>query len=196
MSSDTSPVLPTQFSYTSQRLLLRPHSINDHSVWRETFLNLPQTDNHWAIQPQPEEKLTRKSLRKQIAQHAEDWINDHSYFFAAFDKVSHQLIGQISLMDISRAIFQNAYVGYTVHPPHWRKGYGKEMLMAAIDIAFKHLKLHRIEAGIAPENTASIHLAESAGLRFEGLSQKRLFHKGEWCDMLLYAATAEDFDIK
>ena len=195
MSIESDPILPLQFSYTSQRVLLRAHTISDYPIWKETFLNLPKTDNHWAIQPLAEEELTRKIFRKQIDAQAQAWRRDHAYSFAAFDRNSHQLIGQISLMDVSRAIFQNAYVGYTVHPPYWRKGYGKEMLQSAIDIAFQHLKLHRIEAGIAPENKASIRLAETVGLRFEGLSKKRLFHNEKWCDMRLYAITIEDLGM-
>lgn len=186
--------LPLQYSYTTPRLLLRPYTLHDYAVWTETHGDLPTTDNPWASQALPADKRTRKTFRHHLKTWQKDWENDHFYHFAAFDQKSHQLIGQISLMDISRENFQNAYVGYTVHAPFWQQGYGKEILRGGMDIAFRYLKLHRVEAGIEPDNTASIRLAESVGMRLEGLSKNRLYFKGQWRDMLIYAVTVEDID--
>ena len=189
--TSASPI-PYSFSHTTERLLLRGLTMNDHSIWKETHLNLPKSDNPWAIQPRTEDKLTRKAYRQWQVSTQEDWQRDQNYYFAAFERETHHMIGQISLMDISRAIFQNAYVGYTVFTPYWRKGYGTEMLNGAIDIAFQNLKLHRIEAGIDPQNTPSICLVENIGFRFEGLSRNRLYFKDQWRDMRIYAFTTED----
>lgn len=41
-----------------------------------------------------------------------------------------------------------------------------------IDIGFKDIKLHRIEAGIEPGNKRSIALAKSLKMRREGLKKR------------------------
>lgn len=192
LPDEKTPIIPYQFSQTTARLLLRPLNMNDHPIWKETQINLPQSNNPWAIQPTPKENLTRKHFRQLLEAKRLDWGLDRSYYFAAFEQSTHQWIGQISLMDISRAIFQNAYIGYTIHTPYWRRGYGTEMLNAALKIAFSTLKLHRVEAGISPKNIPSIRLVEKVGFRFEGLSRKRLFFDGQWCDMNIYALTSEE----
>ena len=61
-------------------------------------------------------------------------------------------MGFCSLMDISRAVFQNAYLGYGVLSPYWGQGYGKEIVRAVMDIGFKELGIHRLEAGIEDGN--------------------------------------------
>lgn len=99
-------------------------------------------------------------------------------------------------MDISRAVFQNAYLGYGVLSTKWGKGYGKEMVKAIMEIAFKTLKIHRVEAGIEPANKRSIALAKSLKMRREGLSKRRLFLNNEWLDMVIYAMTSEEMGIK
>jgi len=96
-------------------------------------------------------------------------------------------------MDISRGIFQNAYLGYSVLNSYWGQGFGKELAKCAIKIGFTELELHRIEAGIAPNNIRSVRLAESLGMRKEGLSKRRLLLNNEWSDMLIYAITVEEF---
>lgn len=105
-------------------------------------------------------------------------------------------MGGISLMDISRQAFQNANLGYWIFNNHWGKGYGKEAVRLAIDIAFRDLKLHRLEAGIEPKNRRSMALAKAVGMKREGCSWKRLFLRGQWQDMVLFVARSEDFGIE
>ena len=106
------------------------------------------------------------------------------------------MVGRASLMDISRGLFQNAYLGYHIYSPFWGQGYGRELVSATIDIAFHDLKLHRIEAGIEPDNVPSIALAESLNMRHEGLSARRLYLRGQWVDVSIYALTAEEVGIE
>lgn len=68
--------------------------------------------------------------------------------------------------------------------------------MAIIDIAFRDVKLHRVEAGIEPTNRRSILLARSIGLRKEGLKKRAVFLRGMWNDLVMYSATCEDFGYK
>ena len=99
-------------------------------------------------------------------------------------------------MDISRDIFQNAYLGYGVFSPFWRQGYGKEGSAAILEVAFTTLRLHRVEAGVEPDNKRSIALAKSLNMRREGTSKRRLFVGGRWADISIYAITAEELGFE
>ena len=121
--------------------------------------------------------------------------DDYFFDFGIFLK-DGTLVGGVSIMDISRQIFQNAYLGYRIFNNQWGKGYGKEAVKLAIDIAFRDLNLHRLEAEIEPTNKRSIALAKSIGMEREGYSRKRLYLRDQWLDMVLYVARSEDFGIK
>ena len=99
-------------------------------------------------------------------------------------------------MDLSRGVFQNAYLGYRLFNKHWNKGYGKEMVRASFCMAFENLKLHRLEAGIDPRNRRSILLARSVGMRKEGLKKRALFLNGKWQDIVIYSITCEEVGVK
>lgn len=99
-------------------------------------------------------------------------------------------------MDVSRHILQNACIGYWIMNQHWGRGYGKTSLQLLLEIGFKELNLHRLEAWIQTENKPSIALAKSAGLQSEGLSKKRLYINGKWTDMLQYVAHSENYGVK
>jgi ribosomal-protein-alanine N-acetyltransferase len=96
------------------------------------------------------------------------------------------------IMDITRNIFQNGYIGYHLLNNYWGNGYGKEIARAMLKVAFNHLELHRVEAAVDPHNIRSIKMLKSVGFRKEGRSKRRLFLKGHWKDMMIYAMTKED----
>lgn len=70
------------------------------------------------------------------------------------------------------------------------KGYGKEAVQATLKVAFETLNFHRIEAHINLDNTASIKLAESAGMTFECIREKFIYEHDEWTDNLIYVTNA------
>ncbi len=79
---------------------------------------------------------------------------------------------------------------------NWGKGYGKVGVRLGIDIAFRNLKLNRLETGIEPKNLRSIALAKTIGMEREGYSEKRLYLRGQWLDMVIFVARSEDFGIE
>lgn len=177
----------------TSRLILRPLEAFDYENWVQAHSCLLPPQNEWDETNWAESALTKKKFRDLLKIQSLQRSQDHFYEFGIFRKDDGALLGTVSLMDISRGIFQNAYLGYRIFNIYWGQGYAQEACKAAIAIAFKNLKLHRIEAGIAPKNTRSIKTAKALGLRKEGLSRRRLLINKKWMDMAIYAATKEDF---
>ena len=178
-----------------KNLTVRPLRTSDYRSWKRAYLGLqPKKRNSWDIPARSEDELTKDEFLRILKSQKENRDKDYFFDFGIFLK-DGSLVGGVALMDISRQVFQNAYLGYRIFNTHWGKGYGTIAVRLAIEIGFQDLNLHRIEAGIAPRNKRSIALAKSLGLRREGLSRKRLLIAGEWVDISIYAMTAEDFGV-
>lgn len=180
----------------TKRLILRPLEVSDYENWRQAYSMLHPSQNEWDESPWKDSELTLAKFRKHLREKQKQSRQDKFYEFGVFRRDDGVLIGRVLFMDISRMIFQNAYIGYQIFNNYWGEGYASEACRAGIEIAFKDLKLHRIEAGIELHNKNSIRVAKAIGLRKEGLSKKRLFARGQWRDMVLYAATCEDFGMR
>ena len=68
------------------------------------------------------------------------------------------VVGTVVLSQIFLGNFKSAYTGYYAGAAHAGRGYMTEGLELACRLAFSKLGLHRLEANIQPENTASIAL--------------------------------------
>jgi [ribosomal protein S5]-alanine N-acetyltransferase len=108
--------------------------------------------------------------------------NDQGYYFGIFKNDTDELIGLISLFHISRGALQNAFLGYALDERHNNKGYTTEAVNLVVNYAFRKLKLHRIEAGVMPRNTASIRVLEKTGFHKEGIAIKNVQINGKWED--------------
>ncbi|MDA3832532.1 MAG: GNAT family N-acetyltransferase, partial [Spirochaetales bacterium] len=64
-----------------------------------------------------------------------------------------RFIGNMTLSHIIQGNFRSCYLGYQLDDREKRKGYMLEALHVMLSIAFKELRLHRVEANIMPENT-------------------------------------------
>ena len=103
------------------------------------------------------------------------------------------VIGVVTLSEIVRGAFQNAYLGYWLDADHQGRGYMTEALKLALGYAFEQLELHRVEANIMPSNRRSVAVVERLGFRKEGLSLRYLKLNGQWRDHERWALTVEDW---
>ncbi|MGE5085172.1 MAG: GNAT family N-acetyltransferase [Bacillota bacterium] len=191
MKSATLPL-----SKKTSRLIIRALELYDYENWAQAHAILRPPQNEWDETNWVESELTLQKFKTLLKEEQQLRLHDKTYRFGIFRKDDGVLLGTVALMDISRGIFQNAYLGYRIFNIYWEQGYATEACQAAMEIAFKKLKLHRVEAGIAPANKASIKVAKKLGLKKEGLSRRRIFNNKKWCDLILFAATTEDFGIK
>lgn len=98
-----------------------------------------------------------------------------------------KIIGTISIQRIERSIFQTCVIGYKMDRDWLRRGYMYEALDFITGLVFSDLGLHRIEAYVKPENTASIRLLEKSGFLNEGTARESIFISGTWEDHLRFA---------
>lgn len=102
-------------------------------------------------------------------------------------------MGAVNLSQIFRGGFQNCYMGYQIGGPFAGQGYMGEALHLALGHAFHTLGLHRVEANVQPENTASIALVKRVGFRLEGYSPRYLKIGGRWRDHARWAILREEW---
>jgi len=137
----------------------------------------------------------RKDTKKMV----NFWISEMqktkvaSYTFQIEDTSNNQL-GLIAL-NLSRKKMQSAEVWYKLLPKHWNKGYATEALKLVMDFGFSQLDLHRINAGCAIANTASVKVLENVGMRREGICSEVLPLKSGWSDNYEYAVLKKEWQI-
>lgn len=180
----------------TKSLVVRPLVASDFERWKTYFSSMSPPKNKWDNKNRTESDLSRSNFRRILSSQKSLREQDKFYDLAVFEKKSGELVGTVAAMDVLRGLGQTSYLGYFIHNKFWGRGYGKEAALAMIDIAFRDLKLHRIEAGIEPSNRRSIMLARSIGLRKEGLKRRAVFLRGKWNDLVMYSATCEEFGVK
>lgn len=89
----------------------------------------------------------------------------------------------------------NAELGYDLARPYWRQGIMTEAVRAMIRFGFEYMKLHRIEAEVMPENTASVRLLCKLDFQEEGVLHERSFWKGGFHDLAIFALLKGDHSI-
>ena len=103
------------------------------------------------------------------------------------------LAGVINISGIMLGFFKSAYLGYYAFLPHAGLGLMREGLVKVIGIAFRDLKLHRLEANILPDNKRSLDLVKGLGFRLEGFSPRYLKVCGRWRDHERWAILADEW---
>jgi [ribosomal protein S5]-alanine N-acetyltransferase len=115
-----------------------------------------------------------------------------SYIFCIKQFDTSRFVGLIALI-LGKVNFKIAEVWYKILPEYWRQGFTTEALTQLLYFRFTDLCLHRIEAGCAVENIASIKVLEKVGMTREGHKRKVLPIRGSWVDNYLYAILDTDF---
>ena len=101
------------------------------------------------------------------------------------------LVGTIGYMEYNPD-HASCELGYSLARPLWNRGYMTEALSAVIDHTFETMDINRIEAQHEVENPASGRVMEKCGMRKEGVLRGRLYNKGRYVDVCLYAILRGD----
>lgn len=185
-----------KFSRTTKRLVVRPLRASDYVVWREAFAATLPVQNKFDNHRRELSRLKKTDFRKMLEKRAEDRKSGDFFYYAIFHKKTGAYIGGLTLGHIIRSITQSAILGYGLLSSHWGQGYASEAILAVLDIAFRDHHLHRVVAGIEPDNRRSLRVVKKLGFRREGLSKGLVYLRGDWRDLIQYAINSEDVGIQ
>ena len=155
-----------------------------------TLHSLPETDQYNTLGIPDSIHTTNQLLS--------DWLQlqkqepRKSYILIIELKDDKKFVGLVAL-DIGKSNYRTAEVWYKLHSTYWGEGYATEALTRLLSFGFNDLNLHRIEAGCAVENIASVRVLEKVGMTREGMKRKKLPIRGEWKDNYFYGMLEEDF---
>ena len=114
---------------------------------------------------------------------------DRRHAFGIF--LGDELVGRLSLSQIVRGVFQNAYLGYSIGERWNGQGLATEAVGVAVDFGLGDLGLHRVQAAVMPRNAGSIRVLEKNGFREEGYAVGYLCINGVWEDHRIFARTRD-----
>ena len=174
------PVLETR------RLRLRPLTMRDErDMYR--YCSDPEVSRHvlWDTHESP--RQTRAVLRSALRQYRSGAPGS----FAIERRSDRRMIGTIGFMWIN-CEHRSGEVGYSLARDCWNQGYATEALCAVLRFGFETLKLHRIEAIHESDNPASGRVMEKCCMTREGTLRGRVFNKGRFSDVCLYAILRSD----
>lgn len=110
-------------------------------------------------------------------------------FAVTFDD---RLVGQVNVFAVARGAYDGGTLGYWVDSRVAGRGVIPTAVALVVDHLFEVARLHRVEANVRPENTASLRVVDKLGFRREGLRERYLHIDGGWRDHLSFALVRDD----
>ena len=171
----------------TKRLTLRPVRMSDAADLYE-YSKDPEVARHVLWDAHQSVGDSRGYLRYAVRQYRQDLPASWGIEL----KENHKLIGTIGFMWINRD-HNSAEVGYSLAREYWNRGIMSEALSAVLNEGFMDLNLHRIEAQHEVDNPASGRVMVKCGMMYEGCVRGRLYNKGRYVDVALYAILRDDY---
>ena len=113
--------------------------------------------------------MTGLEVWRQMATFMGHWYFRGYGIWAVEEKQTGNLVGRIGFMN--PAGWPGFELGWTLGRESWGKGYATEGARRALEYAFTQMDREHVISLIAPENIASIRVAERLGERVEGRTE-------------------------
>ena len=169
------------------RLTLRPARMTDaHDMYE--YSRDPEVARHVLWEAHSSVHQTRNYLRYILRQYRAGAPGTFVIELTGARKV----IGTIGLMWIQRDN-RSAEVGYSLSRPYWNQGLMTEALEETLRFCFETLRLNRVEAQHEVDNPASGAVMRHVGMHREGMLRQRVYNKGHYVDVELYAILRTDY---
>src|SRR5262249_12853163 len=114
----------------------------------------PEAMRFWDMAPSKDQAQTVARIGYSAAVDPEAQV-----MWAILNKGNRQFVGMVNYHAWNHSQRRLA-LGWIIGRSHWQQGYATEAVAAVLAHCFTVLQVHRVEARIEPENTASIRLAE------------------------------------
>jgi [ribosomal protein S5]-alanine N-acetyltransferase len=175
-----------KFYIETERLILRDLLPSDAAKMFKLDSN---PDVHKFLGNRPIQKIEQAEEVIKIVR--QQYLDNGIGRWATIEKSSGDFIGWSGLkfVTITENHHTNFYdVGYRFMPKYWGKGYATESAKAALEYAFKIMKVNEVIGTCHEENIASRRALEKCGLKFV---EKFLYNNELTCDWL--EITKEDW---
>ncbi len=172
----------------SRRIVVRPALVDDYAAFVSGFKSCGPSKNRFDDGGFDTSFMTKQWYQKLIERRGKEAEPDYSYMLNIFSKEDGASLGYCDIKTLFRESFQYAKIGYTIHNPHWGKGYATECALALTKIGFDDLRFHRLEAHINGDNPASRRVLLKAGFQFECIRKNFILEDGVWTDQEIYFA--------
>jgi RimJ/RimL family protein N-acetyltransferase len=154
---DLQPIRAAARSFETERLLLRPYEPSDLDGMAEMFGD-PEVTAH---------TLLGRRSRDETASVLDDYrafLAERGYgMLAILDRATGAYLGEVGLFVTPMGPLA---LRYALARHAWGRGYATEASAAVIDDTFSDLGLHRLLAGVMPENVGSIRVVDKLGFAF------------------------------
>jgi RimJ/RimL family protein N-acetyltransferase len=144
------------------RLILRPPRLEDLDAWADMMLDEPTARFIGGVMPRP---VCWRQLMAMIG----SWHALGFAMFSVIEKATGRWIGRLGPWQPDG--WPGTEIGWAIARECWGKGYAVEGSAAAADWAFDTLGWTDMIHSIAPENVASVRVAEKLGSRNRGPGQ-------------------------
>lgn len=168
------------------RVSLRGPTPDDSDALFALFSS-PDVMRYWSRPPMTE----RAEAQSLVANILEGFKARTTLNWVIADAHGHA-IGSCTLFRFD-ANHRRAELGYALQPAYWGQGIAAEAATLALDWAFDTLKVHRVDAGIDPDNSASRRLLHRLGFRTEGRQRESFFVGDRVTDSELLGLLASDW---
>ncbi len=161
-------IIPT---LETERLLLRRHCLEDFAECAAMWSD-PAVTVFIGGKPLTEEECWTRFLR-----YAGHWSMLGFGYWAVEERSTGRFVGELGFSDYKRdiaALKETPEIGWVLTPAARGQGYATEAVRAALEWGDEHLSACRIACIIAPENVASIRVANKCGFR----ESERTTYKG------------------
>lgn len=186
------PDIPTEFS--SERLLLRRYRPEDSAV----YCQMVQANRDHLREFMPSTMAavqTEADAAELLRQLTGEWQSGNLFIFGVWEKGSQRYVGEAYLANPDWHV-PCIELGYFLVKEKTGRGYATEAAQAAVQLAFAHLKVVRVELQCAADNHASQRVAERCGFTLEGRQRQRQPKQdGTLVDRLWYGLLLAEWQV-
>lgn len=177
-----------RFRIRTRRLELRLVEARDYPALRDGYQNMRSPKSRFDDEPALKKRANASEFKKLLTRQKKGALLDRHYALHVFHRRTGEHLGGVDIFVYMRGAMQWANVGYSIHNQHWGHGYAPEAVRAAIELAFRVLKLHRVEASTELDNHPSRKTALRAGMKQECIRRSFMYDRKrkKWLDYVVY----------
>ncbi len=178
----------------SPRLLLRRYQLSDASWLVDIFKQ--ERERLRNDFPTRVALVTEADAEAFLTHLLHEWRCRSALYFAVWDKLQRQYIGEVGVKDIVWSI-PKGDVGYFVVRKAEGKGMATEAVGLLVEFAFDVLRMKKLQIRCATDNLRSRRVAERCGFIYEGLLRNDVVRPdGQLVDLVYFGMTDADRTLR